>query len=429
MYDDRLVIYSDNHIPYTYNMQITVTSSAVGSVQFSVMDELLKKVGSARITLQHQTLPELYYTLTTTGDGTVSITDIPEGRYSYNVSAQGHKPFSSSLVVTPGIWTSIPVAMEATLVSVEFSVTPVILEDRYQITISQTYETNVPTPVIVTEPPGISLPNLQPGEVFNGEFKITNYGLIAAAYKSITIPTSIGDYDVEVLANMPKTLNAMQKITVPYKITRRQTTASIATATPDMVAAALYDEFESYGGGACSGGGAITSAWEGTICPNTPNARTVTKDSNFSISYNRCSSVGSVPVGQTSQQTTYNGSAGAGGGSGGGDGGGMAPSTSLPEPDIVCIIPIPCVGSQCDDPDDSDNPDGSPGPNDPDDPNDTGNPTEPDNPDPPDSDPTGPQPPEPPGPDPVIPLGPPGDPITPPSPDQIQSPVGPKSSC
>jgi len=86
VYDDSVVIYSDNHIPYTYHIQVTVTSNAVGNVMFDVLNELMEDVPNATITFQHQTLPELIYTLRTGNDGTAIQFDMPEGRYTYNVS-------------------------------------------------------------------------------------------------------------------------------------------------------------------------------------------------------------------------------------------------------------------------------------------------------------------------------------------------------
>jgi len=222
VYDDRIVIYSDNHIPYTFNIQVTVTSSAVGNVQFSVMDELMKDVKDASITFQHQSLPELYYTVKTGADGTISQFDIPEGRYSYNVSASGRKGYSGSFVIIPGITTTVPVAMEVTLVTVEWSVTPVLIQDRYQITVSQTFEAEVPTSVLLIEPAVLNVPDIQPGQVYNGEFSITNKGLISAQYHGLNFPQSFSDYDIEVLAALPLTINATQKVTVPYRVTRKQ---------------------------------------------------------------------------------------------------------------------------------------------------------------------------------------------------------------
>lgn len=317
VYNDRLVIYSDNHVPYTYNIQVTVTSSAVGSVQFSLLDELMKDVPGATITLQNQALPELFYTLQTAADGTASLFDIPEGRYSYNVSAAGHKPYSGSFTITPGVTATVPVGLEVTLVQVEWSVTPVVIEDRYQVTVTQTFATNVPTAVVVTEPPNINLPDIKEGEVFNGEFTITNYGLIAANYDGIKFAPSFDDYDLEVLANIPAKIGANQKITIPYRITRRQQTAARnGDGTSDLARAC--GEVGGYGGGSCSGGGSITTSWSYVICPGALNERTVTSTSTHTVSWNRCTGGGGTGGGGTSPTPTYGSTSGQGGQSSGG---------------------------------------------------------------------------------------------------------------
>jgi fibronectin type 3 domain-containing protein len=219
-YTDRVVIRSDNHIPYTYNLKVTVTSDAVGSVLFDVLNELNEDVAGATIVAQHQQQPELIYTLKTDASGTIVKADIPEGRYSYNISAPGHKSYGSNFTVYPGLQVLVPVALEVNLVEVEWSVTEVTIEDRYEIRIEQTFETNVPTAVIVVEPPVANLPLLEPGQVYNGEFTITNYGLISAKFKGLTFPDTFDDYSVEVLDNVPESLDAMQRVVVPYRITR-----------------------------------------------------------------------------------------------------------------------------------------------------------------------------------------------------------------
>lgn len=286
VYNDRLVIYADNHIPYTYNIQVTVTSSAVGSVQFSVLDELMKQVGGASITLQNQSLPELLYTLTTGADGTASLADIPEGRYSFNVTAAGHKPYGASFVITPGVWTTVPVGLEVNLVNVEWSVTPTTIQDQYQITVNQTFATNVPAPVLVTEPASVTLPDMQPGEVYNGEFTVTNYGLIAVDNPQLKFPTSFGDYDVEILSVMPSRIDAMQKITVPYRITRRQaTTSTTAMIHPDVSVAGICSEIGGYGGGACVSSVTLYTTGTAVICPNTPQQRTVDVSSPYTVGF------------------------------------------------------------------------------------------------------------------------------------------------
>jgi hypothetical protein len=107
-----------------------------------------------------------------------------------------------------------------TLVEVEWSVTEITIEDRYEIVIKQTFETNVPVPVLVVDPPVTNLPEMAVGEVYNGEFTITNHGLIEARYKGTDFNRSFSGLEVEVFGNIPTTLGAMEKVIVPFRVKR-----------------------------------------------------------------------------------------------------------------------------------------------------------------------------------------------------------------
>lgn len=310
VYDDRIVIYSDNHIPYTFNIQVAVTSSATGNVQFSVLDELMRDVKDASITFQNQSVLELIQTVKTDSSGTAAVFDLPEGRYSYNISAAGALPTSGSFVIVPGTTASVPIALELSLVKIEWSVTPVVIEDRYDIQITQTYQTNVPTPVLVVEPAGINIPDMQPGQIFNGEFTVSNYGLIALDNVNVSFPNSIDDYDIELMsATIPKTLGAMQKVVVPYRITRRITTASAPTN--------ITDEITGYGGGTCYTSKPLyTIKGTAVICPNTPQQKTVEKNATYYGSFPyTCGTGAGGPTSVTSSGSTVSSSSGGSGGS------------------------------------------------------------------------------------------------------------------
>ena len=317
VYDDKIVIYADNHIPYTYHIQVTVTSNAVGNVLFDVLNEFMQDVPNASIVFQNQLMPELIFNVKTAADGTVIQYDLPEGRYSFNITAPSHKSYSGSFVITPGLTTTVPIALEVILVQVEWSVTPVVIEDRYQITISTTFQTNVPAPVLVTEPAGITVPELAIGQVFNGEFTVTNYGLIGVKDVNIRFPTSFGEYDIELLSAIPRTLSAMQKITVPYRITRRQAIASNAVMKAQTTCSRyeqLAEEVKGYGGSPCYTSFTITIDGTAVICPGSINERTVTKTTTYSVI---------VPI--PGSNCSISGGGGAGGGIGGTSGSGGGP--------------------------------------------------------------------------------------------------------
>jgi RHS repeat-associated protein len=346
VYDDQFTIYSDNHMAYTYHIQVTVTSNAVGSVLFDVLDELMQDVENASITYQHQTTTELIYTTQTGADGTATAYDLPEGRYSFNVSASEHKGFSGSFTISPGITITVPIALEVNLVEVEWSVVPVSIEDSYEIKVSQTFETNVPTPVIVAEPASITMPELQPGEVYNGEFKITNYGLVAGESLNIQFPSTYGEYDIELLSTLPDTLNAMQQVTVPYRITRRVTTAALQGtdlyalgSITEMPQTALLEEVMGFGG-ACFEGFTMSISVTTVICKGAINEMTVTKTADFSIYYQvACGSSSSrMEIGKSPSPP----SGGYGYGSGGGQSGGTTISGGTPGP-ITSISTITCI--------------------------------------------------------------------------------------
>jgi hypothetical protein len=213
-----------------------------GSVVFDVLNEFYEDVAGASIVVQNDRLYELTYSVQTGADGTVMLADIPEGGYRYNISAPGHEPWSGMFVVEPGLTATVPIALQLNLVSVEWSVTPVVLEDRYEITVSQTFETKVPAPVVVIEPAFIDVPMLAVGEVFYGEFKVTNYGLIEAYDLAIEVPGNTQGYEIVVLADaLPEKLGAQQSFTVPYRVTRLASAETVETATVD-------DEVMGYGG-------------------------------------------------------------------------------------------------------------------------------------------------------------------------------------
>jgi len=341
VYDDSVVIYSDNHIPYTYHIQVTVTSSAVGNVLFDVLNEFMEDVPNATITFQHQLLTELISTAKTGADGTAMAYDIPEGRYNYTISASGHTPTTGSFVVYPGITTTVPIALQVRLVDVTWSVTPTLIEDQYEITITQTFQTNVPAPVLITEPPHLALPDMQPGQVLSGEFTVTNYGLIAVDNVKLAFPASYQDYDIEVFASaVPKRLGAMQKFTVPYRITKRQQLA-MSYEPSALSLELLFEEVRGYGGSGCFLSFPITACGEYVCCPYAAQQTMCRTCTSFTAT--RSMSCGGSGGGTTGG----GGSVWYWSGSGQSQGGVLPPSPGTPIVTEECFGPTPCKSECC----------------------------------------------------------------------------------
>nr|WP_319393635.1 hypothetical protein [uncultured Desulfobacter sp.] len=101
----------------------------------------------------------------------------------------------------------------------EWEVNEITIEDKYEILLSATFETNVPAAVVVTEPMSVTLPDMEKGDVYLGEFTLTNHGLVRADNLTVPVPASDDNFQYELLTGIPDSLDAKQRITIPYRIT------------------------------------------------------------------------------------------------------------------------------------------------------------------------------------------------------------------
>lgn len=121
--------------------------------------------------------------------------------------------------ILPGMTESQAVFLDSELISVEWSVREITLQDIYEINLNATYEVNVPTAVVVTEPMSVNLPLMGAGEIFYGEIKISNHGLVKAQNLKFKLPTDDEYLKYELLTdNIPTELAARGYITVSYRV-------------------------------------------------------------------------------------------------------------------------------------------------------------------------------------------------------------------
>lgn len=216
-YSDRIIINSSNHIPYTVNILAMVTSAERGNVQFLIKDTLNELVPEAVIKIQNEKLTDLLYNGKTDAQGQFAMNDMPEGKYRFTVQAPGHEGYMGNFEIVPGVTTPVTLFLSTSFISLEWSVTPITIQDRYEIKLSSTFKTYVPEPWLEIDPPSVQL-KMAPDSTFVGEFRVTNRGLIAVNNVTFT-PKAPSGMTLEVLITEIPRIEAQQTIVIPYKVT------------------------------------------------------------------------------------------------------------------------------------------------------------------------------------------------------------------
>ncbi|MFZ2039424.1 MAG: hypothetical protein WAV08_01935, partial [Desulfobacterales bacterium] len=229
-YAFHMRVQSANLEPADTPLFVAVTQSGIGSVLFKIYDiytgtidadtrQPVQGLKGARVTIQHESVAAVEAAQTTDGSGEALFSDLPAGRYKCRITAANHQETISRFSIKPGVTTPKDVFLEYNLVTVAWSVTETTIADRYDIVLSATFETDVPAAVVVAEPASLTLPDMQAGDVLNGEFTLSNYGLVRADGLKITVPQNDRHFRYEILGGLPEQLGAKERISVPYRLT------------------------------------------------------------------------------------------------------------------------------------------------------------------------------------------------------------------
>ena len=231
MYEFRVRILSGNVPSAQVGVFVNVSQSGIGNALFKLTDiftatlndsgEIIQGLAGASISLQNEQVSTVEATATTDEFGEILFSDLPSGWYRFRARAANHQEVIGRIRIQPGLTASQTVFLDYNLVTIEWSVREITIKDRYEIVLNATFETDVPAPVIVIEPTSISLPtDMRPGDVFNGEIAMTNYGLIRAENVEFALPPDDSRYRYVLLGTVPVTLEAKQRITIPYRVVR-----------------------------------------------------------------------------------------------------------------------------------------------------------------------------------------------------------------
>ena len=241
IYTYKLRIAAANATGGDIPVYVSITQSGIGNALFKASDiytgtlnpsgQRIPGLAGARITVQNELVPSDIPAINTDSLGEAYFTNLPAGSYKFRATALNHQEVIGRITVKPGITATQDVFLDYNLVTVQWSVTDIAIQDIYQIVLTATYETNVPAAVIVLEPTSVTLPNMKAGDVFLGEMTLTNYGLVRADKVRQTLPASDPYIRFEFLATIPDTLDAKSRITLPYRAVSLQSFDPAATAT------------------------------------------------------------------------------------------------------------------------------------------------------------------------------------------------------
>jgi len=227
-----LRVQSDNHPVVDIPLSIAINQSGKGGVIFQVEDiytGTLDKQGKrifglqgARIKLQNRKVLSAEFAASTDEKGQALLKDLPAGEYSYRLSAWDHEDLTGQLWIKPGLTQDERVFLKSRLVTVEWSVKEISVQDRYDILLNATFKTNVPTALVLIEPLAINLPPMRRGDVFQGELTLTNYGLIRADNVTSNLPSGDSRVRIEYLRPVPTALESSEVAIIPYRIVALQ---------------------------------------------------------------------------------------------------------------------------------------------------------------------------------------------------------------
>ncbi len=311
-YEFKLVIKGDNLASYSLPIFIKVTQSATGKAFFHVSDiytatldknnQVISGLGSATIQLQNENVLSEVYKLNTDVKGEVTFENIPAGRYSYRATAFDHSSITGRIWVKPGVTNAEKVFLMNNLVNVEWSVREITIEDRYEVKLEATFKTKVPVALVMLSPLSVHLPVMKQGEVFQGEFTLTNHGLIRADNVKQSLPNGNNLVRFEFLKEIPETMEPGEIFVLPYRV------QALANFNPEADAQAS--------GGGCGTFNATYKVDYQSRCVNETVVPSQTQ-ANFNANWGKCASSGGSGNTSSPASASYGYAGGTGGYSGG----------------------------------------------------------------------------------------------------------------
>ncbi len=233
--------------------RFTAVSEAKGGLKIIAKDEFSyfadnhPNVAGAEVSLKDAYGDTVIAEGLTDENGVFTLQNINEGKYELTVRADKHATYHAPIDIVPGVEKEVEAFMARQLVTYNWSVVPIDIEDNYKITLEAVFETHVPAPVITVEPANMLVP-LDEGEITTVELTVTNHGLIAVNDVTINFPEYESVYikpTIEKIGVLP----AMTSVTIPVLVRDKeygpiegQSVSAKRTGTKRSASNALMDK-------------------------------------------------------------------------------------------------------------------------------------------------------------------------------------------
>lgn len=151
-------------------------------------------------------------------NGVFTATGLREGYYNLVLTAEQHSVYRGLVLVSAGATTHLTAFLSRQAVQYLWKVEPTEIDDRTRITLTTTFETFVPMPVVTLEPTMIDLLDY-PADKTQIDLKVTNHGLIAAQDARLSFPELAGWRFTPLVTELGD-LPARSSFTIPLLIER-----------------------------------------------------------------------------------------------------------------------------------------------------------------------------------------------------------------
>jgi len=218
---------------------VLVTLSETGSIKFQTANvytdpdaDPANWLDGVRIKLTSEIDPDAEHIAYTDSNGEVLFTDVTAGRYRYHASKSNHEDLTGRIRILPDyvdpdsmelVSQDEFLFMHRNFITIDWSVTEISIEDRYEVVMNATFETNVPAPVVLISPTVTNLPDMYPGDVYTGLLEIKNVGLLRAFDFALNYPDEDEYFIYEVLGEVPEVIEAGESFFLPFKLINKQT--------------------------------------------------------------------------------------------------------------------------------------------------------------------------------------------------------------